>query len=450
MRFHKRLYLIFLPALILSSSSLLFSAPIEGYDPHRDYKTLPLERLIEQPKSYKNTDIHFRAYFHKIDNLWSPFFSPFNADDHVSFSVWKPQTRLWVKNERVNDFPFLYIENRNEDLDPLLRANKYALIEIRGTVKSAFNGYPWIEVRHLDVVNKKPFNKETLRTLILGREAEQKNSPSKATRYYKKAVQYHGLPNLARAQIYRSLALNYFRSFEYERAMEAVEGYREYAVESKRSDDTLDRIYKKSKELLEMPPERRHEYERNKLKSKKSTSDDSDNAKKSETSFQRNNGSLQGKYKTLLTKYEKLVKKNQSLKSNNSQLTKKLASALQSKAKLQAKLHKLRKNKKPKNKLATSSEESPESPDTTLKKRKQNEEDHQLDPSTRKRLIRRIRTLKQRNQSLRSRISALNQRLSRWKRNGQKENAKKKPAIKSNRTADGSPDAASNSPGNDG
>lgn len=379
-----------LPAMVLLfSASALVAAPTFDYDPLREYKSVSLKQLKETPTGFKSTNVKFKAYFHRLDDLWSPFYSPFDPDNYVSFSIWPVSNRLWVEDEVVKDFPFVYIDNENGDLETLLQANRYDVLQLKGTVKSAFDGYPWIAVRHIEVVKKKSFDEEHLRSLIRARQAENNDMPSKATKFYEQGLQYRNLYRTARAQVNRHLAINYYRSLEYKQAMDAVKAYRKHADEK---DPLLERIYNKSRELLNMPKSERQDLERRKMEGETSSLD-----------LLPDNRSLKKKYDTLLSTYEKVVQKNQSLQSKNDRLKQQLADALQSKAKMQARLHQLENTQK-----RTADAGVEKQRDTNSKARRP---DTGTNPDVRDRLIRRIRSLKRRNRNLRSKVSSLNNRI---------------------------------------
>jgi len=403
-----RIRLLFLLPILMLGGGLLMQARVhaDGYDPLRDYKSVSLKRLIDKPSTFKNTDIKFKAYFHKVDDLWSPFYSPFDPDNYISFSVWPEEARLWVKNEVVKDFPFLYIKNDSDYLQTVLATNKYAMVRLKGTVRSAFNGYPWIEVRHFEVLRTRAFNPDTLQTLIRAREAAHADTPTKATRYYEKALSIKSvsLTSTTRAYINRELAVHYFKSFEYKKALNAIKAYRNHSDET---DTALNRIEEKANELLNLPAEERHQYEREKMKGQDKSSSYLPIPKPTNREFD-DAGPLRKKYRTLLSSYRKVIENNQSLENRNDRLENRLNNVLQSRAKLQAKLRQARSKKRS---LAGSSPPASEPNNHDPRNTGVNGPPARRISDLRKRLSQRIRTLKRRNRSLRTRVSTLSRRV---------------------------------------
>jgi hypothetical protein len=426
-------------SLSLVLVSLLATTGVaQDYDALREYHHVELNELNREPHTYKNTEVKFKIYFHKIDDMWSPFFAPFSEGEYINFAGWSAKKHLWKKEQMVQDFPFLYVRNEAGAVDELLSADKYDLLQVKGTVKSAFKSYPWIEVRHIDVIRSDAYTEKQLRYLMLGGEAHQNDQPTEATRYFEKGLQSNRLTRYDRAEILKHLAINYYDAQDFRNALRAVERYER--VTDKR-DDLLHKIRKRSRELLRMSPEERNaELQQN----KDEMETDSDSSQSgllpgSQNGLDQHASRMQKKYETLISRHRELLREHQSLKEKHasvkktkadlaervSRATDKVTALKQEKTKLKRRLSEVyQKNARLLAKLRKTDDRR-----ATDRKRVSNassgstnasSNDHDVDGSNsadnrfqaernpeREKLLSRIRLLKRRTQSLRSRVRTL-------------------------------------------
>lgn len=418
--------------LLLSASSAA-----QDYDALREYHHVELGELQEEPGTYKNTEVKFKIYFHEIGDIWSPFFSPFSDGDYINFSGWSAKKHLWKKEQMVNDFPFLYIKNEADSVAELLSANKYDLLQIKGTVKSAFESYPWIEVRHVDILRSDAYTDKQLQYLIRAGQAYQNEQPTEATRYFEKGLKTNRLTKYDRVEILKHLAINYYEAHDFRNAIRSVDSYEDATGER---DDLLHRIRERSAELLKMSPEERNAQLKQGMEDQNQDSNKTGLVPDVRNGAETDSATLQRKYTTLLSQHEELIRQHQSLetkhesvkeqnadldknlnetkdkltslKKQKKELEEKLSTVYQKNARLLARLRSQDENQDtPKERTASKQEVSKNTSRDSISEDSSSSDNTSNQSSfnkhEREKLLSRIRILKRRNRSLRSQMKAL-------------------------------------------
>jgi len=139
-------------------------------DPSLTFTRWELSTLVEQPQ--ENLAVMFQALFDRQDEkIWSPLYTPFTPEDFVSFSAWPTDARIWEVAGRQKSVPTMYMAKTNPHLEKIGQLSRYQLMEVRGLVRSAFEGRPWIEVLDLwPASNGGVYDDESIRRLIFGLE----------------------------------------------------------------------------------------------------------------------------------------------------------------------------------------------------------------------------------------------------------------------------------------
>lgn len=202
-------------ALIFMVSSLLLVSPLNAkdraYKPFRSYSDVSFESVLRNPAGFKNSNIRFRVLYNEITDVWSPFYSPFDPGNYVSFGVWGEDVGLWKKEEMVQDYPFLFIEREHPAVEKILQAKRFSLFEIEGTVRSSFSDRSWIRVHNLEVVRENVLNRSALRELILGNMHDQNNRPDPAIEHFKEGLEESRLTDAQKIRIHERLAHLFYR-----------------------------------------------------------------------------------------------------------------------------------------------------------------------------------------------------------------------------------------------
>ena len=118
------------------------------------YKRLTYDELAGNAKSFQHVDVSVIGIFHKSENLWQPFFTPFIPEDYLAFSLWAPTTELWTLDGRKADLPTFFVPKDSRHVKTLLGLNEYDIVEIKGRVQSFFRDLPWTEVHSIRKVRQ--------------------------------------------------------------------------------------------------------------------------------------------------------------------------------------------------------------------------------------------------------------------------------------------------------
>lgn len=188
-----------------------------AYDPFGNYAEVSLSRLQSNPSAYKNTRVEFTCILNKIEKLWAHFYTPFTADDYMAFSVWDVERMLWVKEDFVSDFPFVFIRKDSEYLSTILHAPRFAVLKLSCIVQNDFNNIPWLEVIRARVAERGHHTDQSLRAMISAVEHFQKKEYRAAVAEFKNALAVN-LPRYDEGRILKQLATAQYLLGDYEDA----------------------------------------------------------------------------------------------------------------------------------------------------------------------------------------------------------------------------------------
>ncbi|MEZ6194976.1 MAG: hypothetical protein R3F20_04480 [Planctomycetota bacterium] len=150
--FHARFIVI---AVVLSLVAPLAFGTDSWWDDAYEQKTVKLSDIVKTPKAYKGVDVTFVVQFNSVGSIDNPFYTKFEKDQFVNFSVWGDESQLWVKDQYKNDFPYMFIDRIKKDAQAILTAQTYDRFIVTGRVESIFRGKPWIEVTGLKPLETK-------------------------------------------------------------------------------------------------------------------------------------------------------------------------------------------------------------------------------------------------------------------------------------------------------
>jgi len=105
-----------------------------------------LDRIRASSDSFKGVEVLFIGRFHKVGELFNPFYTHFTPDEYVNFSVWGQHARLWEQEGVLSDFPSCYISNRNVKIDRFLSLERLDTVLWTGISRSSLGGEAWIEI----------------------------------------------------------------------------------------------------------------------------------------------------------------------------------------------------------------------------------------------------------------------------------------------------------------
>ncbi|MCB9833935.1 MAG: hypothetical protein H6807_15855 [Planctomycetes bacterium] len=118
-------------------------------------KTVSLETILKNPEAFRGLDVSFVIQFHKLGQIDNPYYTPFEKERYLNFSVWADGAALWEKKVFEADFAYMFIDRIAEDCQTILQAGAYERFVVTGRVVSVFRGQPWIEVVGLKGIDRK-------------------------------------------------------------------------------------------------------------------------------------------------------------------------------------------------------------------------------------------------------------------------------------------------------
>ncbi len=181
------------------------------------YACVTLRELQRVPTNYKATRVRFIVRYHRTENLWAPFYTPFTPEDHLAFSGWAPEKKLWNKEDHLSDFPFLYIDKECPDLNSIIQAPPYQVLELYSIVRNDFNNIPWIEVMHVVPCKEPLIHDELLHHMIKGLDAVKGGRMEEGLGHLHEAL-HHDPPLDAAVDIHIAMAKAYLAQKDWHEA----------------------------------------------------------------------------------------------------------------------------------------------------------------------------------------------------------------------------------------
>jgi hypothetical protein len=136
--------------LALAALFLLQTAASAGWwDDVFEQKTVSLSTVLRNPNAFRGLDVAFVVQFHQVGEIDNPFYTKFEKDYYLNFSVWADEAPIWQRPAYDADFPFMFIDRIAPEHAEVVKAKTYDRFVIVGRVAEVFNGRPWIEVKGL-------------------------------------------------------------------------------------------------------------------------------------------------------------------------------------------------------------------------------------------------------------------------------------------------------------
>lgn len=137
---HRLLPLLLVPVL---------AAPALGgwWDDIYEEKTVALSDILKRPESFRGIDVAFVVQFHAVGEIDNPFYTKFEKDYYLNFSVWADDAPIWDRDAYQKDFPYMFIERNAPEHVAFVKARMYDRFAVVGHVAEVFRGKPWIEVK---------------------------------------------------------------------------------------------------------------------------------------------------------------------------------------------------------------------------------------------------------------------------------------------------------------
>lgn len=178
---------LLLPATACYDANRIADMGDMRHDPFEMFKDVDIQDVIDRPEVFKNQAIRFELVYNGYgdDDIWMPFYTPFTPDHFIPFSGWSPRAAIWNADVYAKPIRTLFIERQSHEFDVFNwpAREKFAVIEVEGTVKSTFDGIAWIHVTDINAVDEAQFTGESLGGLIRAEELAAAGSPAAASEY---------------------------------------------------------------------------------------------------------------------------------------------------------------------------------------------------------------------------------------------------------------------------
>ncbi|HLY72623.1 MAG TPA: tetratricopeptide repeat protein [Planctomycetota bacterium] len=188
------------------------------------FSEVALKKIIADPTPYKFTDVRFDAVLNKVgEKGFIPFLTIFDPENHIAFSVWASDAKLWEGDDRAHSFPLLFLRKDSPSVPDLFTAGRYSLVRISATVMSDYELKPWFLVNRIEIIEPMVYTDDALADLSLAKEAVAAKKPAIAIRHYENALAGIWTTSL-RLEIHLTLARLYEGRGDLEAALSHYKG----------------------------------------------------------------------------------------------------------------------------------------------------------------------------------------------------------------------------------
>jgi tetratricopeptide (TPR) repeat protein len=159
-------------------------------DPSKNFKEVDLRTVVANATTFKHVDVRFNAIMNRMgEKAFVPFWTTFESENYISFSVWPGESRLWEAEERNKAHSLLFVRKDNPGLQDLMNAPRFALVRVSGRVMGDFEQMAWVEVTRVEVIDATPmYTDNALADYAIAQEALSQKKPSVAIRHLEDAL----------------------------------------------------------------------------------------------------------------------------------------------------------------------------------------------------------------------------------------------------------------------
>ena len=193
-------------AIAMIGVLLLSGAASAGWwDDVGDAELVKLEDVLKSPRAYKGKEITFTCTFHRVSEIFNAYYTRFVPEEYVNFSVWPNSAKLWKKDEYTSSHTFMFLERDHKAMNAVMTLKRFTRLRLTGYVQNTFKGVPWIEVRHVEILDE-ALSKNSLREIIRGDRAADAGRWDEALAHFNSAGKM-GLADDVQASVLRKAGL---------------------------------------------------------------------------------------------------------------------------------------------------------------------------------------------------------------------------------------------------
>ncbi len=106
-------------------------------------ESVTLSDLCAEPVRWRDKVVTFACIYNERAEIYSPYFTSFNADKYENVTAWLDGSPLWEAEAfQRDDFPFLYVPRTHAQRNEILRLAPFTRIEITGKVRDVYRSAP--------------------------------------------------------------------------------------------------------------------------------------------------------------------------------------------------------------------------------------------------------------------------------------------------------------------
>ncbi len=210
-------------------------------DPRAAYTDVDLRTITANPTAYKYLDVRFEGFLNRVgEKGFQPFWTTFDPENYISFSVWPAGAKLWQADERARSYPFLFLDRDSLSMADLLTAGRFSIVRIEAVVMGDFDQKAWFLVRRVEILEPSVFSDGALADLGLAKDAMAEKKPAVAIKHYENALGGIWTASL-RLEIHLTLGRLYEGRGNLEAALTHYQGALTNAPDNKEAQEGVDR-----------------------------------------------------------------------------------------------------------------------------------------------------------------------------------------------------------------
>jgi len=196
------------------------------------YRNVELDKLIQNASNYMLMNVGFWGILNRRDEkVFVTMYSTFLQEDYCAISLWPMNARLWEEADRLRSVPTIYIRKDNPDLQKIIDAPRYSIVQIRGRVMGDYDSgdevwgrLPFVEVTYFDVAMGGPgYDDETIKLMASGLEDAALKRPAQAIDKLSRAVREGTLEPVGRGVALARLGILWEERGKFQTAVEYYE-----------------------------------------------------------------------------------------------------------------------------------------------------------------------------------------------------------------------------------
>lgn len=140
----------FVYALLFAAAAATAVSNADGSD--RPAADVSISRVVAQPESWMNTPFKFEGRFHRMNDVYQAFYTPFDSFSYANFSAWDITLDLSQRESFLSHCPTLYVNRQMhaKALKNLAELRPFERFRAEGIVRTNFAGLPFVQITKIE------------------------------------------------------------------------------------------------------------------------------------------------------------------------------------------------------------------------------------------------------------------------------------------------------------